>query len=97
MLAGDGNAVKVAVTDFLLLIVSSQTPVPPQAPDQPLKVEPAAGVAVNVTDCPLAYLVVQTPGQEMPDPLIVPDPVPARVTVSRRWGLATTCTSRVVE
>src|ERR1035438_4456233 len=39
----------VAVTLRLEFIVTVQVPVPEQAPDQPAKVEPGFGVAVNVT------------------------------------------------
>jgi hypothetical protein len=41
--------VKVAVTLHAWVMVTVQAPVPLQAPLQPEKVEPAAGVAVKVT------------------------------------------------
>src|ERR1039457_1190763 len=44
---GGGITVKVAVTLWSRLIVTLQTPVPEQAPLQPVNVEPAAGVAVR--------------------------------------------------
>ena len=46
--------VKVAVTVVAALMLTVQAPVPVHAPVQPLKVEPAAGVAVSVTTVPLA-------------------------------------------
>ena len=46
-------SVKVAVTDWAALIVTTQAPVPVHAPVQPVKVEPAAAAAVSVTDVPL--------------------------------------------
>jgi hypothetical protein len=48
----NGN-VNVAVTDLAAVIVTEQLPVPVQAPLQPVKEEPAAGVAVKVTAVPL--------------------------------------------
>ena len=48
-------AVNVAVTVVSALRVTMQVPVPEQPPPlQPVKVEPAAGVAVRVTVVPLA-------------------------------------------
>src|SRR2546427_8994720 len=53
---------------------------------QPVKVEPAAGLAVRVTAVPLAKLAEQVATQLIPAGLLVtvPDPVPASVTVSAR-------------
>jgi hypothetical protein len=42
----------VAVTDRAAVIETVHEPVPEQAPDQPVKVDPAAGLAVNVTEVP---------------------------------------------
>jgi hypothetical protein len=48
-----GTPVKVAIADFALSSVKTQSPfVPEQAPDQPEKTEPGAGVAVSVTSVP---------------------------------------------
>jgi hypothetical protein len=44
---------KVAVAEMLLVIVSTQFPVPLQPSLQPVKTEPVAGVAVSVTAVPL--------------------------------------------
>jgi hypothetical protein len=46
-------ALKVAVTAAAAFMVTLHAPVPAQAPDQPAKMEPAAGVAVRVTVVPL--------------------------------------------
>jgi hypothetical protein len=51
---GCGMAAKVAETAVLVLRVTTQGPVPLQPPPlQPLKVAPAAGVAVRVTAVPV--------------------------------------------
>src|SRR5580704_17985977 len=51
---GDGaDAEKIAVTFSSEFIVTRQTPLPVQAPPQPLKVAPLVGVAVSITGVPL--------------------------------------------
>ena len=59
-------------------MVTTQVPVPVQAPAQPLKVEPDFAVAVRVTTVPGANLCVQLDPHEIPAGLllIVPLPVP---------------------
>jgi hypothetical protein len=47
------ETLKVAVTAVAAFMVTVHVPVPAQAPDQPAKVEPAAGEAVRVTVVPL--------------------------------------------
>ena|SRR5579871_3716705 len=61
-----------------------QAPLPEQAPDQPAKVELAAGPSLKVTIVPLAKFALHVPGQLMPAGVLVmvPVPVPERVTVS---------------
>jgi len=74
-------------------MVTVQVPVPEQPPPlQPLKVEPAAGVAVSVTTVPLAKPAEQVALQLIPAGLLVtvPVPVPAGVTVSTRAGVKVT-------
>jgi hypothetical protein len=51
-------------------------------PLQPVKVDPASGVAVSVTDVPFWILAVQVEPQLMPEPVTVPEPVPDLVTVN---------------
>ena len=52
---GDGaDAEKIAVTFSSEFIATRQVPLPVQAPFQLLKVAPDAGVAVSITDVPLA-------------------------------------------
>jgi hypothetical protein len=77
----------VAVTVVAPLSVTVQVPVPEQPPPlQPVKVEPAAGVAVKVTAVPLANAVEQIAPQEIPAGLLVTVPLPAPdlLTVSVR-------------
>src|SRR5207249_2801682 len=76
--------VKVAVTVVAAETVTVQVPVPEHPPAvQPVKVEPAAGVAVNVTAVPLVKLAEQVTPQLIPAGALVtvPLPVPAGVTV----------------
>jgi hypothetical protein len=77
------EAVNVAVTLRSALIVTVQPPVPVHAPDQPAKVDPAAGVAIMPTVAPEVKSAAQVDPQLMPDGelVTVPDPLPARVTV----------------
>ena len=44
---------KVAVTEVAAFIVTWHAPLPEQAPDQPLNVEPPPGVAVRFTTAPV--------------------------------------------
>ena len=72
---------KVAVTDCADDIVKVHVLVPEQAPLQPVKVEPALGVAVRVTEVFCANEAEQLAAQFMPegDDVTVPVPVPAFV------------------
>jgi hypothetical protein len=65
--------------------------VPVQPPPlQPVKVDPAAGVAVKLTALPLANEAEQVAPQEMPAGVLemVPAPAPALLTVSEKLGRA---------
>src|SRR5436309_8496074 len=81
---------KVAVTVVAVETVTTQVPVPEHPPPlQPLKVEPAAGLAVSVTAVPLVKLAEQVAPQVIPagELVTVPLPVPAGVTVRVKvWG-----------
>jgi hypothetical protein len=78
-------ALKVAVTDWSALIVTTHVPVPEQpAPLQPVKADPAAGVAVKVTTVPSLKDAEQVAPQLIPAgaPVTEPEPDPVFVTVS---------------
>ena len=67
--------------------VTVHVPVPEHPPPlQPVKVEPATGVAVSVTAVPLVKLAAQVAPQLIPtgELVTVPLPVPAGVTVSAK-------------
>lgn len=83
-MAGGGGVLKVAVTDVEAASTTVHVPVPVQAPVHPVKVELAPGVAVSVTEVPVAKLAVQVAPQLMPAGALVtaPDPAPESVTVS---------------
>ena len=69
-----------AVPVVAAFMVTTHVPVPAHPPPvQPVKVDPAAGVAVSVTGVPLAYATAQIEPQFMPAGLLetVPLPVPA--------------------
>src|SRR5207247_1428873 len=83
--------VKVAVTVVAAESVTTHVPAPEQPPPlQPVKVEPAAGVAVNVTAVPLVKLAEQVRPQLIPTGALVtvPLPAPALLTVSAKVGRA---------
>ena len=73
---------------MLLSVTTQEADVPLHPPDQPAKVEPAAGVAVNVTWVPTLNDELQAVPQLIPDGLLPtePDPVPARETVNVAVG-----------
>lgn len=76
---------KVATTPRAAVIATVQVEVPEQpSPLQPTNVEPAAGVAVSVTEESPGNTAEQVEPQLMPagDEATVPDPVPAFVTVT---------------
>src|SRR5438093_415988 len=69
---------KVAVTVVAAPSVTEQVPVPVQPPPlQPVKAEPAAGVAVSVTAVPLANVAEQVVPQAIPAGALVTVPLPA--------------------
>jgi hypothetical protein len=82
-LSANDDCTKLAVTAWAALIVTVHVPVPVQPPPlQPANVEPAAGVAVNVTAVPLANAAEQVAPQEMPVGALVTVPVPAPALVT---------------
>ena len=93
---------KLAVTVFASSILTVQVVLlPVQAPDQPIKVEPDSGAAVNVTLLLTAKLAEQLDPQLMPvgELVTVPVPVPVLLTVSclgTRLKLAVTLLAAVI-
>ena len=73
-----GTRLKVAVAVVAAFTVTAHVPVPEQAPLQPAKEEPAAGVAVRVMAVPGVTDCEQAVPQLMPAglPVTVPEPVP---------------------
>lgn len=80
-----GPGANVAATLSSWLSVTEQAAVPAQPPpDQPANVEPEAGVAVRVTVVPPGYCFEHVPGQEIPEPVTVPEPEPVVLALSVR-------------
>lgn len=75
---------KVAATVRSPDMVTTQAPVPVQAPVQPVNVLPVAAVAVRVTDVPETKVAEQPTPHDTPagELLTMPDPVPERLTDS---------------
>ena len=68
--------VKLALTEFAVLMVTVHAPVPEQAPPQPENAEPAAGVGVKVTEVPLGKSKEQTAPQLIPAGALTTEPLP---------------------
>lgn len=80
---------KTAMTEASEFIATEQVPVPAQAaPLHPIKVEPAAAVAVRFTTAPALKRAEQVVPQLIPDGVLltVPDPEPLRVVDNEYWG-----------
>lgn len=97
-----GGAEKLAVTVFADVIETVHVgKVPLQAPPQPMKVAPAAGVAVRVTVAFCASFAVQVAPapQAIPPPLTLPLPVTVTVSVvaAKLEKLAVTALSAFIE
>jgi hypothetical protein len=87
-----GCDAKVAVTETAAFIESVQVGMPAQPLLQPVKADPAAGVAVKVTSVPLLNEAEHVEPQLIPAGalLTVPMPLPAFITVSAKG-----CTAKV--
>src|SRR5262245_62333823 len=71
-----GTLAKPAATERFAVIVSVQTPVPEQSPDQPVNFEPEAGAALRVTAVPLPNDAEQVGPQLIPTGELVTAPEP---------------------
>src|SRR5580704_5528238 len=81
----------VAVTLCAAFIVNTQLPTPLQAPPQPEKPKPFAGVAVSVTCVPGARFSLHVDGQLIPAGALVTEPLPVTFTDN-----VTSCTNVAV-
>src|SRR6185436_7296008 len=70
-----GKSSNLALTDVVAVTVTEQVPVPEQAPPQPAKKEPAAGVAVRVRAVPGVTVCEHVAPQLMPAGALVIVPV----------------------
>src|SRR5206468_2872653 len=87
---------KVGVTVVAAVTVTTQESVPEQVPPlQPVKTEPAAGVAVSVTTVPLTKVAVQVGPQSMAAGVLdtVPAPAPGLETVRTKVGVKVAVTA----
>ena len=85
------GSANVAVTLCAALIVTTQLPTPLQAPLQPEKPQPFAGVAVSVTCVPGAKFALHVDGQLIAVGELVTEPLPVTLTDN-----ATSCTNVAV-
>jgi hypothetical protein len=76
------SCTNVAEADCGEFIVTVHPALPLQAPPQPLKLQPLAGVAVRVTGVPPANPAPHVDGQLMPEGLLATVPLPVTLTVS---------------
>src|SRR5215831_12719099 len=76
---------KMAVTEVVVVSVTTQAPVPLHpAPLHPVKVEPTVGAAVRFTTVPLAKLPEQLGPQVIPAGALVAVPLPAPIFTTAR-------------
>jgi hypothetical protein len=100
---GVGGGPKFATTDWFADIVTAQAPVPVHAPLQPVKAEPAAGVAVRLTAAPDPNVEEQVVPQLIPVgrlvmlPVPVPDLLIFNVYVGRKVAVTSTSEVTVTE
>ena len=78
-----GAGAKAAPTVVAVVSVNTQVPVPAHPPpDQPVKTEPAAGVAMSVTPVPAPNVAEQVLPQLIPAGELLTVPLPVRVTLN---------------
>jgi len=76
-----GAGANAAPTVVAVAIATVHAPVPEQPPDQPVKIAPAAGVAVSVTLVPVLNVAEHVAPQMIPAGALLTVPLPVRVTV----------------
>jgi hypothetical protein len=93
-----GNRSNRADTVRSVFRVTTQSPIPEQAPLQPAKVESPAGFAVNLTVFPVGKLSLQSFPQFMPLGALVtvPEPDPLFSTIRVDIGTGTTTSKTAV-
>jgi hypothetical protein len=82
-----GFCENVAETLRTASIITVQLPVPLHAPPQPVKLDPAAGVAVRLTEVPGGKLALHVAPQLIPPGELVTVPFPVSLTVRLKGGL----------
>ena len=96
---GGGGGPKFATTVLAEFMVTAHAPVPVHAPLQPVKAEPAEGLAARLTTAPEPKVAEQAAPQLIPlgRLVTVPEPVPDLLTVRENVGtkVAVTATSEV--
>jgi hypothetical protein len=74
-----------AITEVWEVSVTTHEFIPEHPPDQPVKIDPDAGVAVRLTFVPEVKFAVQVDPQLIPEGLLLIIPVPVPLDVTLNW------------